>query len=290
MIVRCRRNRPLAAALVALGSLAAAAPAHAQLFDWLKKDKDSQDVWAIRCMTLSGPNAPDIARRYAEALKKAQGFKPELVRVFDEAGGSSLYYGEFKRRFDKRTQKESFEPNPIPTLEALRKLSLGGQDIWPFELATMSTLPAGSGVRPDWLLRGASGYWSLQVAVFYDEGEFRERRQAAEQYCKLLRDQGEEAYLDHGDVNSIVCVGSFPKEAIQGFQRKHPLTGIVEFTERIVDERMLALQKKFPHNLHNGATFYEIRRDPRTGEKIRDPHTSFAVKIPRPEPIAPAGG
>jgi hypothetical protein len=84
-------------------------------------------------------------------------------------------------------------------------------------------------------------------------------------------------------VNSSVCIGAFPEEAIQTFQRQDELTGIIQATAKIVDERMLELQRRFPHNLHNGSVFYEIVRDPQTGRKYRDPHTSFAVEIPGAE-------
>lgn len=280
------------AVLAVLALMLPVAPAHAQLFDWLKRDKDrgGQDIWSIRCITISGADGARVARAYAEALRKAPGFKPELVRVFGDASGGSVYYGEFRRRYDRRSKSETFSPDPVPVLNELRRLTLGGQDIWPFELATLAALPAGADPEAKWLLREAPGHWSLQVAVFYNDGEFQERRRAAEEYCKLLRDQGEEAYVDHGDVHSIVALGAFPREAIQTFQRRNPLTGILEVSERIVDGRMLELQKKFPHNLHNGATFYEVSRNPRTGRRVREPHTSFVVRIPRATAGSLTGG
>ncbi len=271
--------------LAALAAISAAGSAQGQLFDWLKKDKDKSrgDAWAIRCISIDGPDAARLAHGYGDALKGIAGFKADLVRVIDGPSGSTLYYGEYRRRYDARNEVEMFDPDPRPTLERLRGLSLGGQDIWPFQLATMAALPGASEGGQDWALRDAKGYWSLQVAVFYDTGEFRQRREAAEQYCKLLRDQGEEAYVDHGDVHSIVSIGTFPKSAIQAFRRPHPLTGDFELRERMVDERLLALQKKFPHNLHNGAVFYEVRRDPARGAAEREAHTSFAVRIPSRE-------
>jgi hypothetical protein len=49
----------------------------------------------------------------------------------------------------------------------------------------------------------------------------------------------------------------------------------------MVDERLLALQQKYPYNLHNLHKFYEVTYDPQTGKKGRYPHSSFAVEIPR---------
>ena len=249
---------------------------------------DDEDIWAVQCLALEGPNRFTLARGYADALRNVTGLKPDLVRVFHEAEQSGVYYGRYRRRYDPRTDTESFRPDHLRDLDLIRRLSMnirdsaaGSRTVWPFRLATMGTLPVGRGSHPEWLLTNAPGYYSLQVGVFYNTGEMRRRKYAAEEYCKLLREQGEEAYYDHGAVNSSVCIGAFPEEAIRTIPKQDPLTGIIQVTARIVDERMLALQRKHLFNLHNGSKFYEIIRDPRTGKRIRDPHTSFAVEIPR---------
>jgi hypothetical protein len=253
-------------------------------------DGDDEDIWAIQCLSLDGPNRFELARSYADALKKVNGLKPELVQVFHESGQSGVYYGRYRRRYDPRTDTESFRPDHLRDFDLIRHLSMSVQDpaggsriVWPFRLATMGTLPVGRGSHPEWLLTNAPGYYSLQVGVFYNTGAMRSRKYAAEEYCKLLREQGEEAYYHHGAVNSSVCIGSFPEEAIQTFQQTDSLTGIIEVTAKIVDERLLALQRKYPDNLHNLHKFYDVSVDPRTGKKTRSPHTSFAVEIPRAE-------
>jgi hypothetical protein len=256
----------------------------------MRQPTEDEEVWAIRCRTLSGANRFQLARNYAEALKKVDGIKPDLVQVFHEADESTVYYGRYRRVYNAKSGAESFQPDHLADLELIRHLStnvpepvLGSRVVWPFRNATMDTLPMGRGQHPEWHLSNAPGYYSLQVAVFYNTEGMRRRKYAAEEYCKLLREQGEEAYYHHGPVNSSVCIGAFPKEAIQTSQRQDALTGIIRVTSKIVDENMLALQKRFPHNLHNGSTFYEIIRDPKTGKEYRDPHTSFAVEIPRAE-------
>ena len=252
---------------------------------------DDEDVWAIRCLTLEGPNRFQLVRGYVDAFRKVGGVKPDLIRVFHENDQSNLYYGRYRRRYDPQTNRESFRPDHLRDLDLIRHLSMniadpagGSRTVWPFRLATMGTLPTGRGAHPEWLLADAPGYYSLQVSVFYNTGEMRRRKYAAEEYCKLLREQGERAYYDHGAVNSSVCIGAFPEEAIRTFQTPDPLTGIIHVTARIVDERLLTLQRKYPHNLHNLHTFFQITHDPKTGRKIRDPHRSFAVEIPRVGP------
>lgn len=251
---------------------------------------EDEDAWAIRCLTLQGPNRIQLAENYAKSLKQVKGLKADLVRVFHEDEETSVYYGRYLRRYDAKSEQERFAPDPRPDLDFIRTLSMeiadpaaGRRTVWPFQLATLSTLPGGRGAHPEWLLEKAPGYYSLQIAVFYNTGEMRQRKFAAEEYCKLLREQGEEAYYDHGPVNSIVSVGAFPKEAIQTFQKADPLTGIIQVRSAMVDPKLLELQKKHPYNTHNGNVFYELSQDPKTGKQIRDPHTSFAVEVPRKE-------
>jgi hypothetical protein len=253
-----------------------------------------EDVWAIRCVTLGGPNRFQLADNYAGALKRVEGIKPNLVQVFHESAESAVYYGRYRQVYDPRSDTESFRPDNLRDLNLIRQLSmnvsdpvLGSRVVWPFQLATMDTLPGGRGTHPEWELSNARGYYSLQVAVFYNTEGMRRRRFAAEEYCRLLREErGAEAYYHHGRVNSSVCIGAFPEQAIKTFQKNDPLTGILRVTSKIVDERMLELQREYPHNLHNGRVFYEILRDPRTGQTVRDAHTSFAVEIPRAQTSA----
>jgi hypothetical protein len=257
----------------------------------MQPSAEDEDVWAIQCRTIHGPNRVQLARSYAEALRKVDGIKPDLVQVFHEADESTVYYGRYRRRYDARSGEESFRPNHLRDLDLIRRLSLstpdatmGSRTVWPFRNATMDTLPTGRGRHPEWYLTRAPGYYSLQVAVFYNTEGMRRRKYAAEEYCRILREQGEEAYYHHGVVNSIVCVGAFPETAIQTYENVDSYTGIIHVKSKIVDEKLLALQRKYPFNLHNGYKFFETIHDPRTGKKIRDPHTSFAVKVPKPEP------
>lgn len=250
---------------------------------------DDEDIWAIRCITLDGADRFELAKKYAEALKDVRGLKSKWVSVFNETGETSVYYGRYKRVYKARTGKESFKPDPLKDLALIRQLSLEVPDpatgavkpFWPFRLATMETLPVGGGKHPEWELSNARGFYSLQVGVFYNSEKMRRRRFAAEEYCRLLRKEGREAYYHHGAVNSSVCIGGFPKAAIQTWQEQNPYTGIIRVRSTITDERMLALQREFPHNTHNGSIFHEITADPKTGKKVRSPHTSFAVEIPR---------
>ncbi len=271
----CASHRAAMVLCVGLTLLAGGAPLYAK-----------DEYWGIRCVSLRGENRFKLARFYAEALKKVEGLKPKLVRIYDEHGETRVYYGRYRMRIDRKTGKPKFKPDPGKDLALIRQLSMpappGSQTpyVWPFALATLEALPGERSVPAAWELTNAKGVYSLQVAVFYDTPGFSERRYAAEQYCKLLRDNGEEAYYYHGPAMSIVCVGAFGKDAIQTVKQRDPLTGRVQFKQKIVDPKMLALQRKYPYNLENGRKVYTVSRDPRTGRKRREPNPSFPVIIP----------
>lgn len=247
-----------------------------------------EEPWAIRCITLNGPERFRYAKRYEELLKQVKELDPKLVQVFHDESSSTVYYGRYRRIWDPATGKATYEPDHQRDLQFIQTLAFSDSSVWPFKLASMSALPVGGAERPEWELRNAKGVWSLQVAVFYNSEQMNSRKQAALEYCKILRDEGYEAYYHHGTANSSVTIGAFPREAIQTIQKDvgvDPATGesVLSVQSKIVDKRMLDLQRKFPNNTENGHTFYEIIRDPQTGEvKQRIPRTSFPVEIPKP--------
>ncbi|MFH1747915.1 MAG: hypothetical protein ABIG44_12845 [Planctomycetota bacterium] len=241
-------------------------------------------IWAIRCVAFTGDDHHKRATGCQEALKKVKGLKSKDVQVINVGHESVVYYGRYQRKIDQKTQKTSFKPDALPTLDLIRSLSMtiDGRLVFPFIYATMEELPTSRTSNPEWDLTDAEGYWSLHVAVFYNEGVITNRRFLAEEYCRELRSQGEQAYYHHGPVRSSVFVGLFPRLAVQAFQQKDPLTGAVSVTNRIVDERLLELQRRFPHSLQNAHRMFDIIRDPKTGEvKDRVPQASFVVKVPR---------
>lgn len=242
-----------------------------------------EDLHAIRCISVRGDTRFQRSKEFAESLKMVSGVRTDAVQVYDVDGISAVYYGRYVRTYDDKTGAESYRPDPLRDLEMVRSLSLTieGRAVWPFVHATMAALPTQAGRLAKWDLTNNPGHYSLQIAVFYNTADMRSRKQAAEEYCKILRDQGDEAWYHHGDTNSCVFIGSFPKEAIQASRRENQYSGSVEFIERIVDPKLIATQKKFPHNTHNGATFFEVSVDPKTRQKKREPHTSFAVQVPK---------
>lgn len=282
-----RRVRCLAVLLTFAAGLPASL-ADGGLFGWGKKDKDAdlEDVFAIKCLVTSDAERKRIIDAYADALKKVRGLSSRKVLALHGEEESTLYYGDFRRVFNSATGENSYEPDPRPALETIRSLYIRNSRLpenavenWPFRFATIAQLPhAGSG-HPEWNLDNAAGYWSLQVAVFYNVDEMRQRRRAAVEYCQLLREQGVEAYYHHGDQNSEVCVGLFPPEAVQQVTEKDAYTGSLKIGFKIADPRLMELQKQHPHCLENGFKVFRSRSSSSTA--AREPNPSFIVKCPK---------
>ncbi len=205
--------------------------------------------------------------------------------------GSTVFYGRYQREYGPEGAAERYRPDHLRDLETIRALRFQKEDIWPFILASMDLLPTYRPAHPEWNLEQAEGYWALHIAVFYNTDEMRARRSAAEEYCRLLRAQGEPAYYHHGVVNSSVCIGTYPQEAVSEIRRDDPIAGRVVVTSTIVDSQMLEAQKRFPTSTQNGFVVYDIKRDPTTGAvKERIPAASFPVVIPRAQPAQPPKG
>ncbi len=274
----------VAVALVILFGLAASGSALGGPRE--KPRKSEEDIWGIRCETLSGPNRVQIAEQRATALKKVKGLKPDLVQVFHATDESSVYYGRYKRvpgSVDKPDEPVRYKPDVMPDLELIRSLSLtvDNRPVWPFLYATVEELPLYRSAHPEWDLNDADGYWTLHVAVFYNEGPITNRRQLAEDYCRALREDGEQAFFHHAAVRSSVYIGLFPKEAVQVVREADPLTGIPTVKNKIVDPRLLDLQRRFPESYQNGQRLVSLVPDPATGKTFRVPTESFIVQTPR---------
>lgn len=245
------------------------------------------EIFAIRCATYAEADHAKLAQQAASLLRGVKELRGELVRVESGRRSSTVFYGRYVRTLDLFSKKERFKPDPMPDLRLIRDLSLLRPDdsgnerpVWPFLGATLEATTTKGAASAEWDLANARGYWTWQVAVFYNEGEFRERRQAAEAYCKELREKGEEAYFHHGSVRSSVTIGLFPKQALDVVEERNPLTGAKGVKVIPVDPRMAEIEKRHPHNLENGRPMYTITRRPDGSVLERTANRSFAARVP----------
>jgi hypothetical protein len=140
--------------------------------------------------------------------------------------------------------------------------------------------------------------YSLQVAAFYGpQNEGRTFQESAIMLARELREKNKlEAYVNHGETCSVVCVGSFPPEAIETPRRmpsistdprdlvqgKISVEDIARLT-KVVDPNARALQQQFPHMLYNGAERWQwIHREiaPRQWTHRKEYYPSMFVTIP----------
>ncbi len=230
--------------------------------------------WTIRCMELQGTYRLQHIEELAETLKRTPGIRPQDVFVGDEPDGySRLYYGRYFCRTSPRTGKRPLTGKMRQDLGLIRQLGDGSGRRY-FLQALPVRMPTPDVGNPEWALANLPATYSLQVAVFEPTDNFWEYKEAAAQYCALLREKGYEAYYYHGSACSMVTVGSFGPEAV-----------ITKADGRTYySEEVLALQRDelLKYNLLNGAV-YRVRSD--TGKKVAVP--SRLVKVPHSVEDAP---
>ena len=126
--------------------------------------------------------------------------------------------------------------------------------------------------NPAWALSNLSAMYSLQVAVFEPTDVFWGFKQAAAQYCQVLRERGYEAYYHHTDASSMVTIGSFGPEAV-----RRGAGGYTYYSPQV-----LALQRDevLKYNIINGGILRV-----RNADGVMVPVSSALVEIPHPSDL-----
>jgi len=218
-------------------------------------------------------------QQFADTLRRTPGIRAESIVVRDEADGlARLYYGTYQRRTDPKTNQRDMPPQMRADLDLLRELGDATGRRY-FLRAIPVRAPTPDAGNPEWRLIDAPGVYTLQVAAFEPTDAFWEYKQAAAEYCKLLRDKGYEAYYHHTNTASMVTVGAFGPEAVVAPVRspEQARQGLVALP--VYSKQVLALQKEelLRYNLLNGGIVY-VRQQP--GQE-RVPVPSKLVEIPR---------
>jgi hypothetical protein len=241
---------------------------------WKLKSRDTSapsggEPWTILCLETYGPESREPAELLADALRKAQGLEPDSVRLVHEGESHRLYYGTYYRHRDPATGEYRIPPELRRDMSHIRQLAAG--QTYPF----LHCLPVPQESEhvgpPEWELRRAPGDFTLLVAVYSD---MPERREAAVEHVRLLREEGEEAYYYHHLSKSHVCVGSFVDSSGDFSGRAVP---------RIDDPGCQRARRRHPHFIYNGQYISNVNRDSAGNitSKIRQP--TRLVRIPRDE-------
>lgn len=225
--------------------------------------------WSILCLEMTGDYRKAQMEQIADTLHQTKGIRGRDIIVQDGSDDMSrLYYGKYYRKTNAETGRRSVPKQMAADLMFLRSLT-DSQGKYFFLRARKVRFPTPDVGLTAWDLREASGAYTLQVGVFEPTDDFVEFKQAAAEFCKLLRDRGFEAYYYHTESGSTVSVGSFGEDAVIAQPR-----GLPRYSREV-----LALQHSddlMKYNRLNGAV-YNAKTD--RGKKI--PVASRLVRIPQ---------
>jgi len=238
-----------------------------RLFD---SSVEQKDTWAIRCFRASGPNHTQWAAQLADVLRQSSGLDPQKVRIESTPEKSTVYYGEYKKVMSRETGDLEFPPDYREDIALIRQINVGGQPL--FSLPTPELIGGSTPTTETvtaWDVRNAPGPYTLQIAVFYNTPTFQQRREAAEQYVQLLREEGFNAYFYHEGVKSYVFVGDFDESDIV------PTPAGPRFGPRV--ERLIAQrEEEFRYVLENG---HRVRHKGPDGRLIVP--SSLLIRVPQ---------
>lgn len=253
-----------------------------------------KEIWTIECRVCTGQGHAAEAETYAKSLRNVRELKPNLVSILKEKDRSRVIYGQYELKYVRAAgnevvieQKNTQIQND---LNFIKKLASG--EVHPFLTARTMAMPTEDVGPPEWDLRTAKGYYTLQVGVTFATPALHDYKGAAVEWVRALRQDGYEAYYYHNpdSQRSSVCVGTFGPDAMVKER-----DGTQHYSDAV-----LRLQSKgdLGFNLENGHKVWRTTGPTRdkTGKVVstggRSANQSFLVKIPGKEtPVArPARG
>jgi hypothetical protein len=270
--------------------------------------------WSLYCTSLAGPDRIAKMTQMKAYLLAKSPFKDWYVVHSEQQ--STLFYG-FYSSIEKRDRDGA-------RAHADREKIAGWTDETgdrPFGSCFFTPITPPSPAAPaEWNKENppARAYWSVQIAAFKDNAE---RKQAAVSMVQELRNKGVDAYYYHGPSMSLVCIGTWPADAVkqqdidgseaiadpddamlitstplppryQGAKMKtRDGQRLVPYAERaeVVDKSLAATFKEYPYNYVN---YEAMARQVKTAEGKSETRIapSLLVRVPRAEPGAGAAG
>lgn len=210
--------------------------------------------------------------RSADHTSRIQSFKRQTeldagwrgLYVKNKTGHSELYLGKYATPAEAADDLKKAKKYRTPL------------DVAVYAQAMVIPLPGTDPGPPEWNLLNANGFYTIIVAVFYDQPEanYFGRKEYAVAYCKQLREKGEEAYFRHGSARSTVTIGAFPKDAI-AMVKSGNLT-----KEQIRSQQMFEIHKRYPELAVNGRQELIWDINPVTGKAEQMPVRSYPAHIP----------
>ncbi|HOW70965.1 MAG TPA: hypothetical protein PKY77_10220 [Phycisphaerae bacterium] len=226
------------------------------------------EKWRIRCYHREGPNHEETCKQVASLLGQVKDLQARKIQVVTTPKSSTVYYGEYVKVPSASGERLVFPPDYLRDMDLIQRVVINQTPLFRMakpELVTTGTAIGGG----EWEVVRCPGTHTLQIGVFYSTPTFQERREAAEEYVKLLREEGFSAYYWHEDAKSFVFVGDFDESDLI-----HTAQGI-QFGPRV--EQLIARRpEEFRYTLEN---LHRVKRTGLSGEMTVPP--SILVPVPR---------
>lgn len=241
---------------------------------WLGFFGKPTEEWTILCREFHGAFHHQHCEQFATTLRRTPQIRSRDVRVHHEEiqQVSRLYYGSYRRVVNIQTNERTTPEKMVRDLRLIHELA-DEQGTRYFLTARLTQAIRRAEGPAAWALARAPGTYSLQIAVFFPEGDFREPQKAAVELVKDLRKEGYDAYYYHDEVKSIVTVGSFDDSAVITLR---------DSTRRMSPEveAFTRSDPRFRQNYVNGKPRVQhvVGAD---GSDMRIKSPSFLVRIPK---------
>lgn len=219
------------------------------------------DTYTILLYTFPDPGTHAAeGKRWRIETEKQSHWKD--LYVVTAADHSTLYRGRYPSVAAARADLEASHRFQAPSGSRV----YGGAIVVP--------LPGSDLGPPEWNLKSCKGWFTLQIAVFYDvpESNYTGRQRRAVDYCRQLRKAGYDAFYYHGVSRSSVAIGCFGKDAVRR-DKDYKL---------LVDPKIKKLQSKgeFPYMAVNGLGERRLIVDPKTGRREHVLQPTQIVLVP----------
>lgn len=195
------------------------------------------------------------SREFADRAREVLGSKD--VWTAKDGDGVSVNYGYFSTdRAGSEARRE------LDRVKKLREELAPG----PYQFFAVSRIPEPDpAAPPNWNLINRPCEYSLEIAAYFDvpETDYYNRKADALQHVRVLRQEGEQAYLVHGRFESRIYVGCLSKADVTITNARG---------RQVVGESSLIeeLRKIYEFRQENGQRLYNIIYDAQ-GTRVRIP-------------------
>lgn len=276
--------------------------------------------FTIFCESFTGDDHVQRATTMKNVMVKSAKVKDWYI--IHQDGQSTLYHGYY-REFDaanatdsatkKEVQRAQNDKKMVESLPVPGRLD---QRLFPRALFVSLDSPDPD-APPEWNLVNAKGYWSVEIAVYSGV----ERKQLAVESVRDARGSNIPAYYYHGPSYSSVCIGVWPRTAVneqsteqintirqgsdvfvdvrgggispemrQNLMRDGKPIEVVVPKVEILDQSLLATLRAYPEHHVDGIVEMERVVDPANKAEVRKPKHSLLVRIPAEGTSTASGG